>query len=227
MKQWILALGFFTCGCLSSTPFRGSTAASISDDYRASYRIRVLCKNGFYTGSGFAVSPRHIVTAKHVAMCGNNDDEDAIGILVEDYTHRLTPVTVDKLAKNDDAARLVVDGTDDPFKHYVKINLDMPELGDRVCSIGGDGNRVFLMRKCGEVVSEEENVIAFTIPIVPGNSGSGLRDDDDNVIGIVVRGNWKEGEEHYGLAVPTHAVKELFEGIEPLDLMDDPFLNGQ
>lgn len=177
----------------------------------SSMRIVVECTGeweGF--GSAVAVSSRHALTARHVVtIC-----EGARFLALLPDGRAVWMVEDMRAARGDlDAARLVVDGSDEPFKVWATTRARDPKLGETVCSYTGGGPDKFeailavlaggpmtlaiweepFVYKCGGVARYSpgaENGLAVKLGggSVGGNSGSGIFDADGYLVALLVEG---------------------------------------
>lgn len=175
-------------------------------EFEASVRIFVECPNGTQAGSGVAVSRRHVITAKHVVEC-------LVGLptsIVARTRHSATlEMAVDEVSETQDVARLVVVGAGEPFYVYAEISYSRPRVGDKVCSVGGDGPYTHSVRKCADIATVTDHYLVAPLGPVPGNSGSGVFDSRGRVVGILTRGIWFPDKEKLSLSVRSSAWKEL------------------
>lgn len=161
-------------------------------EYASSYRLAVLCLTGPMVGSAVAISPRHLLTARHVVNCTGSGPIAAYAV----GRGRWIPVTVDRWAVERDVARLVVVGTSSPFDDYSHVSDRRPALGETLCIIGGDNLTASWMRKCGDsagITTDGDVVVA--LHVVQGNSGGPIFDASGDVLGIVNRGRWVDSGE--------------------------------
>lgn len=193
--------------------------STVAQQYQATYSIQTVCDGGrIQWGTAFAISPRHLITARHVIKCptgepqaitayqprikyhGSGGDPTApwmpnSGVWRYDVT---IDVVVDKLPEdeNTDAARLVVAGASEPFRTYLPVATYRPHIGQEVCAIGMmSAAGVSSMKKCGYVAGVNEQYIFVSIRVVAGNSGGPLIDSDGNVIGTLDIGQNGSGDD--------------------------------
>lgn len=199
-------------GCISAQPLADSSPHKIPSDYLATLRILVSCGEGGGMGTGFAIDGKHALTAKHVVEC--KDNKSPILITAFDVRNGTYVLKVDKLSENHDLAKLVIDPGLNPstvaFPLFDIINFEEHGIGDTVCAVTGD-NQVFMTRRCGEIIPTKNDTYAMliSIRIVPGNSGSALRDSYGYVIGVITRGIWGGDNENIGYVIPIKHAKDL------------------
>lgn len=136
------------------------------------------------TGTGFAVSPMHILTCAHVI-----EDMQEIHIASFDGRHRAEPVVVDR---RNDLALLRVHGAP-AFKQVTFRDGMGCDLGEQVVAMGFPmaglaGGGVHVTQ--GGVsalfgLHNDASLLQFTAPIQPGSSGSPLFDTSGAVVGMV------------------------------------------
>lgn len=182
-------------------------------EFESAVRLTVLCPNGdvFY-GSGVAVSPRHVITAKHVIDCEGNSDGALVSAKVRNNAG--ISMVVDELSKSD-AARLVVVGAGEPFKFWAEISFDPPRFGQNVCMVAGQLPDEHSLRKCGDVADYEDGNILISTHGVPGNSGSPFYNSDGQVVGITSMGKWASNGEFIILAVRSENFKDIVPEFAP------------
>jgi preprotein translocase subunit Sec61beta len=172
--------------------------------------VLVFSTNGH--GSGIAIGPHTVLTARHVAVEPNLAVRDDLGVV-----HKITAT----IYADDgiDAALLTVEGV---LPSIMSISLEPLVKGDQVCLIGapGDPNMINSLMT-GEVVNINQcsryadgdvtrNMDVLGIHIFPGVSGGGII-HDGCVVGIMVGGRGGI----YGLALPTECFRDLLIGIKP------------
>lgn len=136
------------------------------------------------SGTGFAVSPSHILTCAHVI-----EGMREVQILSFEGRHRAEPVVVDR---RNDLALLRIQGAP-PLKPVTFPEGKECDLGDAIIALGfplagltGGGVQVTQ----GGVsalfgLQNDSSLLQFTAPIQPGSSGSPLFDCSGRVIGMV------------------------------------------
>ena len=109
-----------------------TTEQGARDLYAVTVRIQVDCVNGGGGwGSGVIVSPRHVLTAKHVVEACT--PAEPWKVTVETHIGTKFEVVVDTLHEHVDAARLVVTGVGSPFRSWARIAHWGPEDGQWIC----------------------------------------------------------------------------------------------
>jgi len=184
------------------------TAAARERLYSSTVRLAVQCIDGSGGwGSGVAVSTRHVLTARHVIDgCG---EAGPWIITASPYGRPLTvEMVVDKIARGGDAARLVVVGTQSPFRDYAAPGMAPVSDGNLVCASVFDPS--FFMYRCGYLVGVSADTLILGFRIVGGNSGGPVFRDGE-LIGLVVARSVHPDRQHVGFAVPLHQFRELLE----------------
>lgn len=136
------------------------------------------------TGTGFAVTPTHILTCAHVI-----EDMQEIHIASFEGRHRAEPVVVDR---RNDLALLRIQGAPS-FKQVAFRDGMGCDLGEQVVAMGYPlaglaGGGVHVTQ--GGVsalfgLHNDASLLQFTAPIQPGSSGSPLFDSSGAVVGMV------------------------------------------
>ena len=183
--------------------------------YESSVRLSVTCPGGDdRSGSGVAVSRRHILTAYHVVDCSG---AKPIHIAVLLRYGAVVDMDVDAIDEDADVARLVSFPMKRPFSTYSEVRVNPLRVGEEVYSIGGDTPNIFGVKKTGYVTAigvcqyqswqPDPRKLPYwwhsSIPVVPGNSGSGVFDSRGRVVGIVNTWNGsfnrEQGGGHFGV----------------------------
>lgn len=204
-----------SCGTLLQTP-----GAKIPAQYSGTYKIGVVCSDGkAYTGTGFAVSDRQIITARHVVECDGDAKPVVIGVMSAN-DEKMTEVVEDAFPKSDavDAVRLVVAGSGHPFTP-LPVRTTRPKRGDVVCSIGANYQNM-PMRKCGYVGLVTDDFAGVSVHCVPGNSGGPVFDSEGYVVGIVVRGRWDSDSEFVMLMQLSASWEDLIDKTAWVDMAE-------
>jgi len=148
--------------------------------YQRTSALMVLCMNPItgeaspVMGSGVIVSDDTIMTAAHVVDCEGV-------ILVRTGLEQESIATVTKINKERDIAVLNAPGVTGPTLTFGP----KPLPGDKLCVSPGWPNR---NRNCGEVYYEEGGPghgIRFSAIVQPGNSGAGVYNTHDQLVGIL------------------------------------------
>lgn len=130
-------------------------------------------------GTGVIVGPDRILTAAHMTMPGMMC---AFEITAQDGKPRMVKPKV--VLEDVDLASMVI-ASGEPFNVTSVLYGTKPLLGTTVCSTSAWPS---LTRKCGEVLpytKAKGGDLRMFIVVEPGNSGSGLYDEDGRLIGIV------------------------------------------
>lgn len=171
------------------------------NEWESTVAIVTVCADGHnWLGSGFAVGPHTIITAKHVITC-EKSSVVAVGIHLQDGRSFL--VSIGKLASVD-AATLIVKET---LPSHVSINTSPPVIGAPWCDITG----LTRVRKCGQVstVSKDGDVF-IGMRTIHGDSGSPFFNERGEVVGIVVSILSEHvTEEFITVAIPSYKLLEL------------------
>ncbi|MEZ4239406.1 MAG: trypsin-like peptidase domain-containing protein [Myxococcota bacterium] len=176
-------------------------------------------------GSGFAISPEEIVTARHLVV-------DAEQVLVRDISGRTLPAAVVGTDARTDLALLRVPGAglqpvgvEDPVAH--RVGDTVIAIGNpyglshslAVGVIGGRGRRL--------LGANEEGVayLQLSIPLNPGNSGGPVFDGDGRLVGVL-SGTHAQGQA-IGFAVPASALTESLPALRAGQRVSRAFLGAR
>ena len=187
---------------------------------KSSVRIRVYC-NGQLTayGSGVAVSPRHVLSARHIARgCSNSPTPDMaqFEMITPDGIGHEFILELEAANPEIDAARFVILGSLE-LANYASIADYQPRIGQPVYQYAGDGTMDIggehaFQFKQGFVSETQQDLVIVSIHGVPGNSGSGIFDSEGNLLGILWGGSWQYSRENYIEATRPVAWPELVPG---------------
>jgi S1-C subfamily serine protease len=165
---------------------------------RVSMRVRVITCGGFSNGSAWVLNENTVVTNRHVI-------EDAVTIELTSYDGRDYTGTSSVVADFADLALIKVDAE---FTEFATIANDEPENGDELSIVGyPEGSRLHTETgKYGQVVEDtlgkdHDDVYSIGAPAKPGNSGSPVANDDDEVVGVLYAGT--DGIISYVVALPS------------------------
>lgn len=202
-----LLLGLCALICISAGCCHPSLVPGTSDrerPYDASLRLRVVCESGVATlGSAVAITPRYVITAKHVVFCGGGP---VAAVLVATRQAEFATATVAQLGEADAALLRVVGPAQ---LRPAPIRSTPTTVGEELCVIAGDDMEVHSLRVCGWVASSQPGLIVVSFVVVPGNSGGPVYDANGALVGIVRGGRWDEGHAHWAAITPVDAWGEL------------------
>ena len=175
--------------------------------FESSLRVIVVCFDGRrVSGSGVAVSGRHVITARHVVKgCGGKPSQ----IVAVRHDGKSVELVVDATVDGSDAVRLVVVGSEDRFRLYASVRLSEPRLGESVCTVACDATLASALMKCGAVAASNDSQLVAAVHVVPGNSGGPVFDSQANVVGIWTTGRFDPRRDLLGVAVTSVAWKRL------------------
>lgn len=175
MKLLLILLGVASCAGAPSAP-------TTHRERVESVKLLVQCptdpamKNTTIGGSGVIVSGRQVLTAAHVVPC-----KDAQIRAMQTETHRVTMMKVEVSFTGLDVARLVIDGDGEFFEARLAV-IGSVGYGDQICVLIGFPRQD---RRCGLVDNLDSGKIENSVNVEPGNSGSGVYDSSDRLIGII------------------------------------------
>lgn len=219
-----LALSLFIAACSSCAyppphPRYANYQAQVMTE--SALRIIVKCDGApIGVGSGVAISPSRVLTARHVAEIKPTDCAGVISFVGLLYDGRTVPLSVEHYAANNvDAARMKT-GTP-MFTVYARPASGVPMIGDYICTMSGGGPdgawygellwfQPFLM-KCGIVSQVTDSiVVAGGWNPVGGNSGSGMFDVRGRLVGILTEAERDSRSEKWGRGPLVSEFRELF-----------------
>ena len=157
-------------------------------------------------GSGVAIGPRHVLTAKHVIDCG----EGAAIITVTPPSGKERVAIVDYASDTADAARLYVMG-DAPLYNTRPVGRGYLERLDApVCTATAFPRRDW---RCGRVQQfyegDEAGYVRTDLVATFGNSGSGVYDANGNLVGLLVMATLTSTGQIDGMVIETRIGKLL------------------
>ena len=148
--------------------------------YKSIWRINVGCS----LGSGVAIGPHRILTAKHVVTCDGKVEQKAQIYSV--WQDSWIDATIEKISESHDVAYLRVEI---PLTRWMPVSTNEPLIGERLCYMGGNVVLNRVLTKCGEVYTKDLNTEGIKwvyIHAVNGNSGGPLFDKQWRVVGIMI-----------------------------------------
>ena len=145
-----------------------------------------------FGGTGVLVSAYHVVTAKHVVTCAENEE---LSVAINTGPGADRQAFVEFEFPNYDIARLIV--KDSLAYFFTPITIGpLPTLGQQVCEASKVPRDTW---RCGTTQKpDDEGLIVFEMITEHGNSGSGLYNAAGQLVGIVVQWWPTEGGEHHG-----------------------------
>lgn len=188
---WVFLAGLLVwdAGCAKPEPPAKPVAVDVLAPMRAqAVLITHYCagKPSSY-GSGLAVSPQDIVTVGHVAVCDKGTSTAHVKFPDgSEYDMALTKLirVPDVVGKYPDGwARFTVVNGGAFKQEIVEPTLAMPKVGETVCALN---SAPLVGTQCGTVTSlgDGKPTFAFTLSVVPGNSGSPVFDSNGKYVGI-------------------------------------------
>lgn len=155
---------------------------------KATHRIAFVDENDNVLGvcTATAVAEDILMTAEH---CIKDGSEYASLIRIDRSTrvYRLLAMGTD------DRDHVILLLEDKPFVNTVQPDMSDAKVGDHVY-IYGSGNAVYPPRKLEGVIADcadpsdvdlAQGQVCFTLPVIPGDSGSLVFDDQDRLVAIV------------------------------------------
>lgn len=189
-----------TCCALPDYPSLSYLESLPRIDYRVVFRVRALCSTGGQMGSGFAVGPHSIVTARHVVTCS---DGEPLSVLLarggQGEPDELMLATIARFPddKNVDAVLLHLEL--DTLDVWARPARRAIAVQDYLCVVTG-----WLSKKCGYVAWNDEQGTVMVARAVQGNSGSPIFNTEGSVVGLLKGGTLAPGPdtEEYITVVP-------------------------
>lgn len=172
-------------------------------------------KPKLWTGTGFAINNKYVVTNYHVVENANSITLTGInGSFGTKYT-----ATIAATDKNNDLALLKLSGNITIANIPYSVKTTTSEVGEEVFVLGYP-----LTATMGDEIKLTTGVISsksgfqgdisqyqISAPVQPGNSGGPLFDSKGNIIGIVSAKH--AGAENVGYAIKTSYLKSLIESV--------------
>ncbi|MEK7180501.1 MAG: trypsin-like peptidase domain-containing protein [Patescibacteria group bacterium] len=173
--------------------------------YASTVRIMIQCADGSGGwGSGVAVSPRHVLTARHVIDACEGEPWVITASL---YDRKASAeMVVERISDTTDAARLVVVGLEEPFRYWADAAATDARAGDLVCASAFDPD--FFIFQCGYVTGAYDSIVFLGFRIVGGNSGGPIF-RNGQLVALVVARSINPARQHIGMAVPLSAWRDL------------------
>lgn len=133
------------------------------------YAIRAM---GDGNGSGVLIAPNYLLTAAHVASSIKNGTIEYKGFKL--------PLEVVKIDEKNDIALIKVLGINCPCAPIAEVNA---LLGTNITTVGFPMHTVIKTQIVTHGVAQGNG--HFTSPVGPGNSGGGVFNDKEELVGIV------------------------------------------
>ncbi len=203
------------CATQIRTPLYGR---SVEGEKAAALTLLVHCSKmppdaSFIMGSGVVISKTEALTAAHVVDCisDKRDPNDprkrirtSLGEVDRLYAFQPDgigrPMRVAFSTTNSDVARITF-ADDGEFYGVTKTSIVGVDIGSGVCIVTAFPSRE---RRCGQVDDITPGLadhLALSMPVEPGNSGSGVYDSKGRLVGVVTRTrNFMNGQSAGGLA---------------------------
>ncbi len=130
-------------------------------------------------GSGVIIDSEHVLTAKHVvSVCGAGEIVAEIAVRLEDNTRIVAEL--DALGRGDYDVALL----SGHFGRHTPLEIASVEVDDPICASVAIPLQ---LRGCGVVYHVEDDAVYTSFVADFGNSGSGVYDGSNRLIGLVVR----------------------------------------
>ncbi len=178
-------------------------------------------KPKLWTGTGFAINNKYVVTNYHVVENANSISLTGInGSFGTKYTARIAATD-----KNNDLALLKLSGNITITNIPYSVKTTTSEVGEEVFVLGYP-----LTATMGDEIKLTTGIISsksgfqgdisqyqISAPVQPGNSGGPLFDSKGNIIGIVSAKH--AGAENVGYAIKTSYLKSLVESVTSTNVL--------
>ncbi|MGC4175749.1 S1 family peptidase [Demequina sp.] len=165
---------------------------------REALRVRVRTCESYMTGTAFAIDETHAITNRHVV-------EGATDITVTGYDGRSYTVKKSVLARNDDLALLTIEET---FPNIATLAEAEPSHGDELTIAGYPLGEALVVRSgpftrdvTDTVGTSDDMVYEIRVESHPGNSGSGVTNEDGKIVGVLYASN--DVDTSYAVSLPT------------------------
>lgn len=184
-----------------------------------SAEVETIFGSGKATGSGVMINDKQVVTNHHVVAGVTGKTVDVVFPFDTD-----TEIEGRIVCSDEDLDLAIIELDEVPREaKSVQLSAKLPSIGADVFAIGYPMGIGYSFTK-GVVSSPEVeskyssfNFIQFDAAVSPGNSGGGLFNDKNQLIGIVSQKIVAQGAENIGMAIPTSVLLDYFETeeIEP------------
>lgn len=186
---------------------------SLDAEFDATVRvIAVYADETSSLGTGVAVGPHYVITARHVV---HDESVEVMQIGVVRRDGAMVEMVVDAESDTLDVARLVVVGVGAPFSSVATAGQRVP-LGAEVCAVTAE----WLM-KCGRVSMLEPGALLVSVRFVLGNSGAPLYDSRERLVGMVVSRRAERDMDDVGRAISVDALRPLWPSPPAPDLFPE------
>ncbi len=186
---------------------------------KISAEVDTILGRGQATGSGVMINDKQVVTNQHVVAGVTGKTVDVAFPFDKD-----TEIEGRIVCSDEDLDLAIIELDEVPREAKpVQLSANLPSIGADVFAIGYPMGIGYSFTK-GVVSSPEVeskyssfSFIQFDAAVSPGNSGGGLFNDKNQLIGIVSQKIVAQGAENIGMAIPTSVLLDYFEteDIEP------------
>ncbi len=181
----LLWLSACTTGCTPNTPVEEPKWTDYDDIVFRVVQIRNTCNQGdgtalIFAGSGVILDNHRIVTAIHVVECALFSKLDVVDLSGNTYT-------VERDASYPEIDVAILHSKEPTGRSKVSIGV-LPYPGDYICAAVGVPQPKVTCGTVSPFIRRPPGDLSFSMPIVRGNSGSGIY-FGNRLIGIVTHGN--------------------------------------